>query len=254
MNKFTLNATSQYLRGKHRGAFQRLARLKILEYTGLFRGRVSYAQFGEDIVAASIFWYLHIDSPTYLDIGAYSPVSLSNTYYFYKRGSQGVCVEPNPASVRSFRRMRRRDHCLQAGVGVEDNQNGLPFYVLKDEPLSTFDESGAQALERNGFTKIEAVVSVPVYSVNTLIERFCQGCPDFLSIDVEGMDLAILQSIDFSRYRPAVICVETIEFQTQAKDTEITNFLRSQGYRAQADTVINTLYVDTRRWEARPTL
>ena len=251
MNKLTLNTAFEYLRGKRRGAVQRLARLKILEYTGLFRGRVSYAQFGEDIVAASVFWYLRVDAPTYLDIGAYSHISLSNTYYFYKRGSRGVCVEPNPAAFKLFRRIRRRDHCLQAGVGVQDDQDGLPFYVLKDEALSTFDEASARTLEQNGFTSIESVVPVPVYSVNTLIERFCQGCPDFLSIDVEGMDLALLQSIDFVRYRPTVISVETIDFQTQAKDTEITEFLYSQGYRVQADTIINTIYVDNRAWEAR---
>ena len=251
MNKSKFGAALKYLRGKRRGALQRLARLQFLEYTELFRGRVSYAQFGEDIVVASVFWYLRVDSPTYLDIGAYSPVSLSNTYFFYKRGSRGVCVEPNPAAVKLFRRMRRRDRCLQAGVGVQDHQDGLPFYILQDQALCTFDEASAQALEHKGFTKIKTVVSVPVYSINTLIKRFCESCPDFLSIDVEGMDLALLQSIDFARYRPPVISVETIDFQTQAKDAAITQFLCSQGYRVQADTVINTIYVDNRAWEAR---
>ena len=251
MNKPTLDAALKYLTQKGRGALQRLARFQALEYVGLFRGRMSYAQFGEDIVAASVFWYLHIDFPTYLDIGAYSPISLSNTYYFYKRGCRGVCVEPNPAAAKLFRRIRRRDRCLQAGVGVQDNQDGLPFYVLKDEALSTFDAASAQELEQNGFTKTKAVVSVPIYSINTLIERFCPRCPDFLSIDVEGMDLALLQSMDFARHRPVVISIETIDFQTQAKNTEITEFLCSQGYRVQADTVINTIYVDNHAWEAR---
>ena len=253
MNNFNAGAVSGYVKRKMTGANRRFWRLKILEYLAPYRARRSYAQFGEDILIDSIFWYLHILSPTYLDIGAYSPVSLSNTYYFYKNGSHGVCVEPNPVGVKQFRRMRRRDLCLQAGVGAQDGEE-ISFYVLKEAALSTFDEASARLLEQRGVTRIQSVITVPVYSVNTMIERYCPRCPDLLSVDVEGMDLAVLQSLDFTRYRPVVIIVETIDFLTQAKDTEITDFLCSQDCRVQGDTVINTVFVDKRVWDARPSL
>ena len=214
------------------------------------RSKTSHAQFGEDIVADSIFWYLHIPKPLYLDIGAYDPKFLSNTYYFYKRGGSGVCVEPDPARRSAFRRLRRRDLCLSAGVGAADKE-AVPFYVLSEPSLSTFDKDSAQQHETQGRAHVRAAISVPVYSINTLIEKYCSRCPDFLSVDVEGLDMEILQAMDFTRFRPAVICVETIDFHTQAKQTAVIKFLEIQGYRVQADTVINTLFVDELAWAAR---
>ena len=214
------------------------------------RRKISYSQFGEDIVVDSILWYLHIHKPLYLDIGAYDPKFLSNTFYFYKRGGGGVCVEPDPSRRSAFTRVRRRDQCLSVGVGKEDKE-AVPFYVLSEPSLSTFDKTNAEQHEATGSAKIRRVITVPVYSINTLIEKYLLRCPDFLSVDVEGIDLEILQAVDFNRFRPAVICVETIDFYTQAKQTEVLDFLRSQGYRLQADTVINSILVDSFAWDAR---
>ncbi len=212
--------------------------------------KISYAQFGEDILVSSLFWYLHISKPSYLDIGAFAPKFLSNTFYFYQRGSRGVCVEPDPARRAAFRRVRRRDLCLSVGVGAEDKE-AVPFYVLSEPSLSTFDQASARQHEQSGTVHIRAIISVPVYSINTLIEKYCPRCPDFLSVDVEGLDMEILQRMDFERFRPAVICVETIDFYTQAKQTSVVNFLQTKGYRVQADTVINTILVDEQAWAAR---
>lgn len=56
---------------------------------------ISYSQFGEDLLAQEILGYERCDI-FYIDIGAFHPISKSNTYIFYKRGSRGMCVEPNP--------------------------------------------------------------------------------------------------------------------------------------------------------------
>src|SRR5687767_14108710 len=80
-------------------------------------GKVSYAQCGEDLIVDYVFTALGVQGPTYLDIGANDPVSLSNTYLFYRRRCAGVCVEPNPPLCEAFRRKRPRDHCLNVGVG-----------------------------------------------------------------------------------------------------------------------------------------
>ena len=58
-------------------------------------GEFSFAQSGEDLIANFIFKYLDIPKITYLDVGAWDPVEVNNTYYFYRRGFRGVLVEPN---------------------------------------------------------------------------------------------------------------------------------------------------------------
>ena len=48
--------------------------------------QLSYAQSGEDLILAHLFYKLNIAKPTYLDIGANHPSFISNTYFFYLRG------------------------------------------------------------------------------------------------------------------------------------------------------------------------
>ena len=64
-------------------------------------------------------------------------------------------------------------------------------------------------------------------------------------LDVEGMDLEIIQSIDFSLYRPEVICAETITFSMERKEEklrDISQYLSSKGYFEFGDTHINTVF------------
>src|SRR5262245_35584268 len=48
--------------------------------------QISFAQCGEDLVASFIAQYLKLPKVTYLDVGAYDPVAINNTYYFYIHG------------------------------------------------------------------------------------------------------------------------------------------------------------------------
>ena len=78
--------------------------------------------------------------------------------------------------------------------------------------------------------------------------------PDLVSLDVEGLDLDILRSIDFSRYRPHVFCVETVSYAggdgSGIKSPEIHALMLQNGYRLYADTYINSIYVAQSSWRA----
>lgn len=54
---------------------------------------------------------------------------------------------------------------------------------------------------------------------------------DFMSIDVEGLDYDVLQSNDWSRFRPEIILVEIPDNSLEdLLSHEITKFLHLQGY------------------------
>ncbi|MEI7488092.1 MAG: FkbM family methyltransferase, partial [Chryseobacterium sp.] len=75
--------------------------------------------------------------------------------------------------------------------------------------------------------------------------------PDFLSLDVEGVDMEILESVDFEKNAPIVICVETVSFSDSSngvKDFKIADFLGQKGYMVYADTFINTIFVKKEKW------
>jgi hypothetical protein len=86
---------------------------------------------------------------------------------------------------------------------------------------------------------------LPLKTINHIIGEYFESWPNFISIDVEGLDLAILKTLDFSRYKPEVICAETVEFNARRpveKIPAIGFFLESQGYFVFADTFINTVF------------
>jgi FkbM family methyltransferase len=217
-------------------------------------GNISFSQSGEDAIVDFIFRALGIINPTYLDIGANEPKRFSNTFLFYLKGSRGVLVEPDPDLCRNLLKERPGDKCLQVGVAAIE-EAARPFFVMSTPTLNTFSESEAKRYEETGLHKIMRIENIPVLSVERIVnENFNGATPDFLTLDVEGLDLEIIKSIDFSKHRPTVICVETITFsedRSEEKLHETIELIESSGYMVYADTYINTIFVDRKKWQSR---
>ncbi len=211
--------------------------------------QTSYAQCGEDLLLRCLFHLLRIQHPTYLDIGAHHPTDLSNTYLFYQTGSQGVCVEPDPTLIKAFHAKRPNDKSLNIGISSGDSGQ-LSFFVFDDPTLNTFSETvKVEQIEAGRILK--QTLTIPVLSINEVIREHFPLPPNFVSLDTEGMDLAILESLDFERYRPEAFCIETLTNIGERKMTEIIDFMAAQEYIIYADTYINTIFVDRHRWAAR---
>jgi FkbM family methyltransferase len=205
----------------------------------------SFSQYGEDLIVKTIFELLNIKNPTFLDIGAHHPYYLSNTALFYNSGSHGINVEANPFLIRSFNYHRKRDVNLNVGIGV--NKGKMLFHVFEDDTLSTFSENEAQKLKAFGHKCIKER-SIEIISINELLHLYNSGkAPDFLTIDAEGYDFQILNSLDFEKFSPAVICIEIVEYSPNGngkKKQEIINLLNQEGYVEYANTYINGIFVN----------
>lgn len=213
----------------------------------------SFSQSGEDMIVDFIRVALGLQQFTYLDVGAHHPFYLSNTAFFYKAGFRGVCVEPDPTLFKLIRKKRKRDLCLNTGVGVE-NSNIAEFYILDSSTLNTFSRDEAERYVQEGH-EIISVVNIPLIEINSIIKESFELCPNFLSLDIEGMDLDILKAIDFTRFRPEIVCVETVTYSRNNKESkieEIPELMKSKGYMAYSDTYINTIFVEKACWENRP--
>ena len=208
--------------------------------------RLSYAQNGEDLVVESLFRVMEIDRPTYVDVGAYDPVLSSNTYLFYRKGGHGVLVEPNVDLTPKLQDERPRDVVLTAGVGIDDTAE-MDFYVLNMPQLNTFDKSraGQVVASSDGKVRLLRTVKMPLLNINRVIAEHLGAAPDYLSVDVEGLDLAILKTLDFSRFRPAIICAE--HPYDPAERSELLGLLDRNGYTVRGQTYPNTIFVDRKR-------
>jgi FkbM family methyltransferase len=204
-----------------------------------------YAQQGEDVVLFQIlFAVLGLYPTTYLDVGAYHPLQSNNTYLFYERNCQGVLVEPNPDLWAILAKVRPRDVLVRGGIGIDGKDSEADYYVIAgDGQLNTFSKEVADrfAARADGKYSIQKVLRLPLVDINRLMHKHWGGAPALLSIDTEGFELPILRSIDWKRYRPAVVCVET-----SGARQAVLELMAALDYDVRGATFVNTIFVDRR--------
>jgi FkbM family methyltransferase len=223
----------------------------------LIRGKdakISYSQCGEDLIIRFIFEMLKKDTISYLDIGAHHPTYINNTALFYKTGSTGVSIEPDPFLFETIQTERSKDVNLNIGIGGGQASSEADFYVLSEKTLNTFSKEEAERCVSYGNKKIEKIVKLPLVPINEIMTTYFNPAPDFISLDVEGYDIVILKSFDFEKFRPTVWCIETLTYtedKTERKIKETIDFMISKNYFVYADTYINTIFVDKETWLKR---
>jgi FkbM family methyltransferase len=186
----------------------------------------SFSQAGEDAILRFLFDDKKLTRITYLDIGTNIPDSGNNTYLFYEKGSSGVCVEADGTLIPDIQAVRPKDTILNIGVSVGEDKESL-FYVFNPNGMSTFDKEEAKKREQSGQYRIVKTVKVPLVNINQLIGQNFKTYPDLLSLDIEGLDLRVLKSLNFVEYPIPVICVETCMFSDnhiRPKDHSIAEF------------------------------
>jgi hypothetical protein len=133
-----------------------------------------------------------------------------------------------------------------AGIGTDDVAEA-DYYVMTDPQLNTFDPDQIPRITERGVARVERVIKMPLLNINRVFEeQFAGKAPDLISIDVEGLDFAILKTLNFSRYRPKIICVETLITFKADHNPETAAFMASQGYRLMGLTFANSIFVEGR--------
>lgn len=194
---------------------------------------VSYAQNFEDVMLARAFPGAE---GFYVDVGANDPDIDSVTRVFYERGWRGINVEPVKKNAARLRTRRPRDVNLEIAVG--DRDGSITFYEIgKWHGYSTTDAKIAAQHRADGLKVIEH--TVPLRPLTAVLDEHAEGrVPDFLSIDVEGAELAVLRGFSIARYRPRLILVED-----DVHDLTKHVYLTAHGYKLVRRTALNNWYV-----------
>ncbi len=207
--------------------------------------KMSYSQCAEDLLLAQACKALGITKPFYVDIGANDPVLLSNTYLFYRQGCRGICVEPNPVLCAKIRSKRPYDIAIEAGMGA--SLGSADYYMFDKHVLNTFSKIEAAESVKMGYP-IKRTAVAELIDFSSIVEKYKIDRIDILSLDIEGLDLDILKTIDYEAVRPKLICVETKKFTDRVGDmsgSETAAFLKGKGYALLCSTLLNTIFVDS---------
>lgn len=218
--------------------------------TKSFWDKKTLSQSGEDAIIsfATMALKIPLDKTTYLDLGANHAKELSNTFFFYNNGARGVLVEANPNLIPELKFYRSEDIILNKCISTVNNEK-VPFYIINGDGLSTLDKNSAdEALEKNPNLEITEIVNVETITVNTIMEKYFGKAPIILNIDLEGIEMEVLSSINFEKYRPLIIVTEMIPYEThlviEKKNTDIINFMNDKGYIEYAFSGINSIFLD----------
>lgn len=192
--------------------------------------RLAYSQEGEDLLLHRLF----DGQPTgiYVDVGAHHPFRFSNTCLLHKQGWRGINIDALPGSMVSFERFRPRDVNLELGVAAEPAD--LEFFIFLEPALNTFDPNLADERQALGW-QLKATKTVKCLPLNQILERELPRLNadniDLLSVDVEGLDLDVLRSNDWTRFSPRVLLIEVLDQDVAGViNSEIGEYCVALGY------------------------
>ncbi len=210
--------------------------------------RITYSSHGEDAVLRAIFEELGglPDAGFYVDVGAFHPRAVSNTALLHSAGWQGINIEPNPVMAARLRKARPGDITLQQAAGTPRRTSDLLFFG-RAASSNTLDPEFAEKISADQGVAVEEAIPTEVVPLAEVFDRHLPPgrVIDFLNVDVEGMDLEVLQSNDWQRFRPRLVAVEDLEMRLgEPTSSAIFRLLASHGYRLVSHAVKTSFYQD----------
>jgi FkbM family methyltransferase len=184
-----------------------------------------------------------------IDVGAFHPTWISNSWLFEQRGWDVYCIEPNPNCIELLKQQRK--NVIEFACGAE-SKDGVDFYIYETSwagPNSEnqdywFGQAADTGLIKHKDTTGRLYKTIKV-NVRTL--DFILGWNwlpitqiDYLSIDVEKNEMDVLRGLDLNRWKPSVIVIEN-EF----KSIDQHAWLSSYGYVCIHRIGVNDIY---KRW------
>ncbi len=195
------------------------------------KSKIFKSQLLQDVFASFIVGDLF--DKTFLEFGATDGISLSNSYMLEKNlGWTGVLAEPSPQWHAKLKNNRPNTKILTDCIWKSSGEK-LDFFVSDIGVLSTlvdFKNNDLSSMPDNTEARIKngKVVEVETVSINEVMEtNFNGNSPSYVSIDTEGSEYEILNSLDFEKYRPVVF---TIEHNFTNLQKKIDAFIISKGY------------------------
>lgn len=178
----------------------------------------------------NVFAPLWVGNGVFVDVGAFGEEG-SNTWFYEKAlGWTGVLIEPNALKVPALRATRSNP---VVNCAIDDEPGERPFLQIcgKNEQLSglldNYDPRWKILLDAQHATQgnEQHIVNVPCRTLQDVLDEYDITHVDYLSIDTEGSEMKVLNSIDWSRMDIRCITVEDAH-----SDLPAPQFLAERGY------------------------
>ena len=184
-----------------------------------------YSQFGEDKVLNELISSDLIDG-FYIDVGCFHHKKHSNTYLLHKKGWTGINIDMEEDKINLFNIARPKDYNYYGAIS-DKIENVKIFRNQKYGVSSTLDP---YLLEKKD------IIDEKFITANTLINviessPFRERKIDLLNVDAEGYDYKVIKSLNFEKYSPKFIIIEThLKSIEEIIKSETYNFILDKKY------------------------
>lgn len=188
-----------------------------------------YSQLGQDSFIDNFF--NGKENGIFIEIGANDGKTHSNTLFFEeKRNWTGICIEPLPDKfelLNSFRKSINLNLCVSNHDGetiftyVSGYANELSG-IYEDYHPNHINRINSEVEKHGGEAKN---IVVKTKKLQTILNDFNITEIDYCSIDTEGSEMKILNSIDYDKSNIKIFSVEN-----NYNSGDVYNFLLSKGY------------------------
>jgi FkbM family methyltransferase len=203
---------------------------------------ISFSQEGEDRVLSRFFE--DKNKGFYIDVGAHHPQWLSNTYYFYLKGWRGINIDAMPGSMINFNKIRPED--LNLEVAISNAEQELTYYEFNEPALNSFDKVLSEERDKLDKYKITTTHTIKTCQLSDILDKYLPVDReiDFLSVDVEGLDLQVLQSNNWDKYRPKLVLAESLGTKSiqDLSESDISRYMASKGYSLYSKLFLTTIF------------
>lgn len=162
-----------------------------------------YSQHGEQ--ATILAYFCGKRNGTFLDIGANDGVRFSNTRALVDLGWFGTYVEPSPIAFAELR--ANFPHAKAFPVAIAEADGALELWESDASSHRLISTTIASERHRWGVCRFNGI-QVEGWTISRLLAESGDGRYNFISIDAEGADLAILKQIDLTALGVSMVCVE----------------------------------------------
>lgn len=191
--------------------------------------KISYSQFGEDLIINNYLKFKKINKGKYLDIGAFHPRWISNTHLLHKKGFSGYCVDADEEKLRFFSFYRGKKVKVICGAVSNKKNNYINFYKFKRRSflseIDTIDLNFAKKYKKIRNTDF-LTKKVKNFHINDIFLKV--GKINVLNIDIEGVDLKVIKSSNLKIIDPEIIIFES--HKSYFPSTEVINFFKKKNY------------------------
>jgi FkbM family methyltransferase len=189
----------------------------------------SYSQEGEDMILSR---FLNKRNGFFVDVGAHHPIRFSNTFKFYNSGWRGINIDAMPGSMEVFKKIRQQDINLE--IPISDVDEKIKYYIFNETALNSLNEEEARKKAEIPGYFIKEIVELQTQRLDNVLAKYLPYNQkiDFMSVDVEGLDIQVLKSNDWVKFRPEYLLVEELELSIEniLTESEVYAFMKNCNY------------------------